>query len=111
MMSRIDRTRRAVSAQKASRNEHARADEAPEPAIKNLPVAVGPVIAAPNPRADRRGAASELVAQLMGQDGERRGLRAGPPLFERARTAYNGIEWSGAFDRRARKGRTARTET
>ena len=111
MMSRIDRTRRAVSAQKASRNEHARADEAPEPAIKNLPVAVGPVIVAPDPRAGRRGAASELVAQLIGQDGERRGLRAGPPLFERARTAYNGIEWSGAFDRRARKGRAARTET
>lgn len=111
MTSRIDRTRRAVSAQKASRNETARADEAPEPAIKNLPVAVGQVIVVPTPRADRRSGASELVAQLIGQDGERRGLRAGPPLFERARTAYNGIEWSGAFDRRARKGRTARTET
>ena len=110
MTSRIDRTRRAVSTQKAARNEPARVDEAAEPVVKNLPVAVGPVLGL-SPRVDRRVGASELVAQLIGQDGERRGLRAGPALFERARTAYNGIEWSGAFDRRARKGRTARTET
>ena len=109
MTSRIDRTRPAVSTHAAARREIARPDETPEPAVRNLPVAVGPVVAW-GPRADNRDAGNKFVAQLIGQDGERRGLRAGPPLFERARTAYNGTEWSGSFDRRARMGRAARTE-
>lgn len=110
MMSRIDRIRRAVSAHSAARNDTARPDETfPSPA-SNLPVAVGPVTTHRSARDPGSPQDTEFNAQLIGQDGERRGLRAGPPLFERARTAYNGIEWSGGYDRRARKGRSARTD-
>ena len=41
---------------------------------------------------------------------QRRGLRAGPSIHDIARSAYNKTEWSGSYDRRARKGRAARTE-
>jgi hypothetical protein len=49
-------------------------------------------------------------AQLIGQDGQKRGLRGGDPVIDSAKTAYNRTEWSGSRDRRARKGRAARTE-
>jgi hypothetical protein len=73
-------------------------------------VPVGPAVTiARTPRADLRRGDSEFTAQLIGQDGQRRGLRAGTPLLEAARTAYNAVEWSGSYDRRARAGRRTRT--
>ena len=109
-MSRIDRIRRAVSARSAPRTESDKAQEAFEPTSGNLPVVVGPVTQTRSFRDERRGVDAEFATQLIGQDGERRGLRAGPSLLDRARSAYNLIEWSGAYDRRARKGRRAQTE-
>jgi hypothetical protein len=41
-----------------------------------------------------------VAAQLMGQDGARRGLRAGPQAVEAAQGAYRQREFSGAGDRR-----------
>ncbi|MBU1378864.1 MAG: hypothetical protein KKE02_15825 [Alphaproteobacteria bacterium] len=106
-MSRIDRIQRAVSARRASKTENDRPDEADSVGTSNLPV---PISAAAPPRSFReerpRGYA-EFAAQIIGQGGERRGLRAGPSLLERARQAYNRAEWSGSADRRARTGRTA----
>ena len=61
-------------------------------------------------REERRRNDAEVAAQLMGQDGQRRGLRAGPQVVDTARAAYNRVEWSGSYDRRARKGRQARTD-
>lgn len=105
MMSRIDRIRRAVSARGASRTEAEPADEAAfEPVGANLPVPVGPVPRTRTYRDDRRHPASEFATQLIGQDGERRGLRAGPPAFDAARAAYNSVEWSGPYDRRKPRG-------
>ena len=108
MMSRIDRIRRAISARKASKAEDARILEDFKSALENLPAPLRPV---PNlfARQDERFPRdTEVEAQLLGQDGERRGLRAGPSLLDFARSAYSRIEWSGTYDRRARIGRRKR---
>ena len=41
-----------------------------------------------------------FAAQLMGQDGIRRGLKAGPQAIEAAQVSYRMREFSGAADRR-----------
>ncbi len=40
------------------------------------------------------------AAQLLGQDGQRRGLRGGAPVLGAARSAYLDAEYSGEHDRR-----------
>jgi len=109
-MSRIDRIRETVSARRAARARAERTEEAFEPASANLPVPVEPIVAPRTFREERRRGAAEVSAQVIGQDGQRRGLRAGPSLLDIARDAYTRTEWSGRYDRRARKGRAARTE-
>ncbi|WP_374516677.1 hypothetical protein [Brevundimonas sp.] len=64
--------------------------------------------AAPAPPADP--GAAVLAAQLMGQSGQRRGLRGGPPVLDAARAAYLETRYSGAADRRPRPGRTEDTD-
>lgn len=108
MMSRIERIRRAELVRRANKSEEA-AEEAREAEVVNLPVPVGRARTVP-PRDERPGGAAQFAAQLMGQDGEKRGLKAGAPLFDAAKTTYSRIEWSGSKDRRARKGRITRTE-
>ncbi len=94
-----------------ARTRPQRVEEAEATIASNLPVPVGPAITVPRtPRNDLRRGDSEFSAQLMGQDGQRRGLRAGTPLLEAARDAYNRVEWSGSYDRRARAGRSTRTD-
>lgn len=105
MMSRIDRIRRAAVANQAPRTDD-RPEDVPESRVVNLPV---PVSARP-PRGEERDSPAAFAAQLMGQDGQKRGLRAGPGHIDHARGAYAKVEWSGSKDRRARKGRNARTE-
>ena len=51
--------------------------------------------------------AAQIEAQMIG---ERRGLRAGASVIDEAKTTYNRTEWSGSKDRRAPKGRAAKTE-
>ena len=73
----------------------------------NLPVPVGPVTEArreragaqPQPRAAARPAGA-FDAQLLGQDGVRRGLKGGAPVLDAARAAYLDAEYSGEADRR-----------
>ncbi len=50
------------------------------------------------------------AAQLIGQHGQRRGLRAGPVHINAAQGAYNKIEWSGSKDRRVATGHMAKTK-
>lgn len=45
-----------------------------------------------------------FAAQMMGQKGQRRGLKGGPVVLDAARTAYLETEYSGARDRRPRAG-------
>lgn len=70
----------------------------------NLPVVAGPLLhhdEAPT---------SAVEAQLLGQDGQKRGLRGGKPVLDQARTAYLETEYSGAADRRPRRGLITKTE-
>jgi hypothetical protein len=104
MSFRIDRTRRAVSAHQTG----AGADRKDAQGVQSslLPVPVGPVTSPPRP--DRRNPESAFNAHVLGQDGQKRGLRGGTPVLEAARKTYTTVEWSGANDRRGRKGRIAR---
>jgi hypothetical protein len=76
-----------------------------ENAAPGLPVPVGPARTIP-PKTPAASAAS-IEAQLIG---ERRGLRAGASVIDEAKTTYNRTEWSGSKDRRAPKGRAAKTK-
>ena len=74
----------------------------------NLPMVITPP-PAPESVALVSGAAG-FSAQMLGQDGQKRGLRGGPETLGNARTVYNRTEYSGAADRRAPKGGAAKTE-
>jgi len=74
---------------------------------QNLPVPVGAVVT--HAPAEPAGGAA-IEAQLLGQTGARRGLRAGATAIETANASYNKAEWSGKKDRRAPKGQAAKTE-
>jgi hypothetical protein len=51
-----------------------------------------------------------FAAQLMGQTGQRRGLKGGPPVLDAARSSYLGNEYSGEKDRRPPAGVVKKTE-
>lgn len=77
----------------------------PEPGVEAQPApARAAVPPAPEP------GASAFVAQQMGQAGQKRGLRGGPPVLDAARSAYLGAEYSGAAERRPSTGKTAKTD-
>lgn len=79
-------------------------DDAAPPAGTNLPVVAGPLSA----REDL--ALGAVDAQILGQDGVKRGLRGGKPVLDQARSAYLGTEYSGAADRRPSPGLIKKTE-
>jgi len=77
---------------------------APPPSTgQNLPVPVG------RAKTAEAKAGSVYDAQLLGQDGQKRGLRGGQPVLDAARSAYLGAEWSGKADRRPAKGILTKT--
>jgi hypothetical protein len=51
-----------------------------------------------------------FAAQMMGQGGQKRGLRGGPETLDHARHAYLDAEWSGGADRRHARGKIAKRE-
>jgi len=51
-----------------------------------------------------------FTAQIIGQKGQKRGLRGGPPVLEAARTTYLETEYSGENDRRPVPGQETETE-
>jgi hypothetical protein len=108
-MSRIDPIRRAQLLRGAARPDpEDEVEAASDSQVVRLPVPVGRVQRAePNPQ--RSDGQAAFAAQLMGQDGAKRGLRAGPEVIDSAKSLYNRTEWSGAKDRRAPNG--ARTKT
>ena len=109
-MFRIDRIRHTVPTRQTSRTEADRASESGPATTVGLPVPVSPVVTVRSFREERGRSEAEFAAQIMGQHGERRGLRAGPAFAGSAHAAYNRVEWSGSYDRRARKGRQANTD-
>lgn len=58
----------------------------------------------------RRGAFATFAAHVMGQSGQKRGLRGGQEVLDSARTTYLGTEYSGEADRRPRTGLLKKTE-
>lgn len=51
-----------------------------------------------------------FAAQVLGQKGQKRGLKGGPPVLDAARSTYLGAEYSGKRDRRPRIGKASQTE-
>lgn len=68
-----------------------------------------PARPAPTPSAADASAAA-FAAQMIGQTGQRRGLKGGPPVLDAARSAYLGTEHSGAAERRPRPGGKSDTD-
>lgn len=56
------------------------------------------------------GPAAAFAAQMIGQGGQRRGIRGGPPVMDAARSTYLGAEYSGEMDRRPPLGKIGKTE-
>jgi len=108
MMSRIDPIRRAALLRRAAKPEAAE-DEASAAEVVRLPVPVDRVSRV-LPREDQSDAAAAFTAQLIGQDGQKRGLRGGDEVIGAAKSLYNRTEWSGAKDRRTPTGGKARTK-
>jgi len=79
-------------------------DEPADVARSNLPVVAGPLVQ------HEPVAAGAVDAQILGQDGVKRGLRGGQPVLDQARQAYLNREYSGAADRRPRRGVFTKTE-
>jgi len=106
----IDPVQRAAAARRAFRQarERERAEAGEETA--NLPVPIGEPTEPPAPEPPATAAAAAFAAHLIGQSGQKRGLRGGPATLETARSAYLDAEWSGPADRRASKGKVTKTE-
>lgn len=66
--------------------------------------------ARPAPRPSTDAGAAIFAAQMMGQTGQRRGLKGGPPVLGAARSAYLGTEHSGAGERRPQPGKAKDTD-
>ena len=84
-----------------------RSSDRPGLPVPVAPAAPGPEQEAP-PRARRT--LADFAAQLLGQDGRRRGLRGGPETLDAARESYLRTEYSGPADRRPPAGRLTRRE-
>jgi hypothetical protein len=108
MTSPIEPTRRSAGARRPKKtaadliDDIQGKDETPSAA---LPVPVSPARTLP-PKTPVASAA-QIEAQMIG---ERRGLRAGASAIDQAKATYNRTEWSGSKDRRAPKGRAAKTD-
>jgi hypothetical protein len=108
MTSPIDPIRRAQPPRRARKASDLANEAFESDSSANLPVPVGKARTAEPPHPAQGGAAIE--AQILGQTGARRGLRAGPTVIDAAKHAYNKTEWSGKNDRRAPQGRAAKTD-
>ena len=51
-----------------------------------------------------------FAAQVLGQTGQKRGLKGGPPVLGAARGAYLGAQYAGPGDRRPPPGKGKKTE-
>lgn len=67
-----------------------------------------PARPAPTPAAEASAAA--FAAQVIGQTGQRRGLKGGPPVLDAARSSYLGTAYSGASERRPKPGKASDTD-
>ena len=79
-------------------------------------VPVGEVVnEIPNPATPAASTASldpgaAFAAHVMGQTGQRKGLKGGPPVLDAARASYLGAEYSGEKERRPSAGLLRKTD-
>jgi len=102
----VDPARRAADLRAERRRDRER--KKAEGEALNLPVPAGERrdhAPEPPPAAD-----ATFAAQLMGQGGQKRGLKGGPEVLDQARATYLGTEYSGPNDRRPQPGRNTRTK-
>jgi len=104
-----ERRTRDRRAPKAAEPEFA-AEPPPRQSLIPVEVAEPQTDSQPRPRETRRAGFAGFAAQILGQGGQKRGLRGGPETLDRARSTYLGAEWSGLADRRPRPGRITKTE-
>lgn len=64
---------------------------------------------APPPQPSRRQGFAAFAAQILGQPGQKRGLRGGQEVLDNARSTYLGTEYSGEADRRPKTGLLKKT--
>lgn len=102
------RTDRREADRRAAERRAASASRALVPVAGPDEPAESPARPAPTPAADPGGAV--FAAQMMGQTGQRRGLKGGPPVLGAARSAYLGAEHSGAAERRPVPGKASDTD-
>jgi len=53
---------------------------------------------------------SAFAAQLLGQDGVKRGLKGGQEVLDQARSTYLNSEYAGSADRRPQPGQAKKTD-
>jgi len=102
------RADRRSDERRAAERRAASASRALVPVDFPVEAAEPPARPAPTPSAD--GGAAVFAAQMIGQTGQRRGLKGGPPMLDAARSAYLGAEHSGAAERRPLPGKAKDTD-
>jgi len=102
------RADRRADDRRAAERRAASASRALVPTGFPVDAAEPPARPAPAPPTD--GGAAVFAAQMMGQTGQRRGLKGGPPVLDAARSAYLGAEHSGAAERRPLPGKAKDTD-
>lgn len=69
-----------------------------------------PSPARPAPTSPIDASLAAFAAQLLGQSGQKRGLKGGPPVLGAARNTYLGAEYSGPSERRPKPGKATDTD-
>lgn len=112
MTSPVDPIRKVERVRRARNATSAQADPASggEFDERRLPTVVESNAEPPPASGPRPAAAAAYAAHVLGQDGQKRGLRGGQPVLDAARQTYTRTEWSGAADRRAKLGGSTKTE-
>jgi len=105
----IDPVRRAVSAQPTrrrggDRRREGQGDERPD----NMFPVPAPERHDPDPTPPP--SESAFAAQMLGQGGQKKGLKGGKEVLDQARKGYLGAEYSGEADRRPPPGLIKKTE-
>lgn len=104
----VRRDDRRAADRRASERRAASTSRALVPVEFPAEAAQSPARPAPTPAVDA--GAAVFTAQLIGQTGQRRGLKGGPPVLDAARSAYLGTEHSGAAERRPQPGKAKDTD-
>ncbi|MDP2115842.1 MAG: hypothetical protein Q8J71_00390 [Brevundimonas sp.] len=104
----VRREDRRAADRRAAERRAASASRALVPVEFPAEAAEPPARPAPTPPVDS--GVAVFAAQMIGQTGQRRGLKGGPPVLDAARSAYLGTEHSGAGERRPQPGKAKDTD-